>query len=49
MGEFALPWRWIGRVGGQALVIEQHGKEMISVSVDRMAYAWRVGFERHVA
>ena len=48
MGEFALPWRWIGRVGGQALVIEQHSKEMISVSVDRMAYAWRVGFERHV-
>jgi phosphoribosylformylglycinamidine synthase len=49
MGEFALPWRWIGRVGGEALVIKRGGTPMIEVSVNRMAHAWRSGFERHVA
>jgi len=49
MGEFALPWRWIGRVGGEALVIKRGGTPMVEVSVDRMAHAWRSGFERHVA
>jgi hypothetical protein len=49
MGEFALPWRWIGRVGGEALVIKRGGVPMLSASLDRMAHAWRTGFERHVA
>jgi phosphoribosylformylglycinamidine synthase II len=49
MGEFALPWRWIGRVGGEALVIKRGGAPMVSASLDRMAHAWRTGFERHVA
>jgi len=49
MGEFALPWRWIGRVGGESLVIARNGKALVGASVDRMAHAWRVGFERHVA
>jgi hypothetical protein len=49
MGEFALPWRWIGRVGGESLVIARNSKVLVGASVDRMAHAWRVGFERHVA
>ena len=49
MGEFALPWRWIGRVGGEALVVTRGGAPAIAAPLDRMAHAWRVGFERHVA
>jgi len=49
MGEFALPWRWIGRVGGGALVVTWGGAVAIAAPLDRMAHAWRAGFERHVA
>ncbi|HTY79947.1 MAG TPA: phosphoribosylformylglycinamidine synthase subunit PurL [Candidatus Bathyarchaeia archaeon] len=49
MGEFALPWRWIGRVGGEVLVIRRGGEQAMAVPLDRMAEAWRSGFERHVA
>jgi len=49
MGEFALPWRWIGRVGGGALVVTRGGAVAIAAPLDRMAHAWRAGFERHVA
>ena len=49
MGEFALPWRWIGKVGGEALVIGRGGEELVRVPVARMGHAWRAGFERHVA
>jgi len=49
MGEFALPWRWIGRVGGEALVVSRGPVTEIAAPLDRMAHAWRAGFERHVA
>jgi phosphoribosylformylglycinamidine synthase II len=49
MGEFALPWRWLGRVGGEALTIRRGEEQMLAVPLDRMAHAWRTGFERHVA
>jgi phosphoribosylformylglycinamidine synthase len=49
MGEFALPWRWIGRVGGEALVVTRGAAVAIAAPLDRMAHAWRAGFERHVA
>jgi phosphoribosylformylglycinamidine synthase len=49
MSEFALPWRWIGRVGGEALVIKRGGTPMVSAPLDRLAHAWRTGFERYVA
>jgi phosphoribosylformylglycinamidine synthase subunit PurL len=49
MGEFALPWRWIGRVGGEALVMSRGRVTEIAAPLDRMAHAWRTGFERHVA
>jgi phosphoribosylformylglycinamidine synthase subunit PurL len=48
LGEFALPWRWIGRVGGEALSVRRGGEAVISVPVDRIHHAWRSGFERHV-
>jgi len=49
MGEFARPGRWIGRVGGEALVVTRGGVVAIAAPLDRMADAWRAGFERHVA
>ena len=48
MGEFAVPWRWIGRVGGDRLVIRAGGASVIDLAVDRSALAWRNGFERYV-
>ncbi len=49
MGEFAIPWRWIGAVGGSRLVIRAGGAPAINLSVDRAALAWRSGFERYVS
>jgi phosphoribosylformylglycinamidine synthase II len=48
MREFAVPWRWIGRVGGDRLVIKMGGARVIDLAVDRGALAWRTGFERYV-
>jgi hypothetical protein len=49
MGEFRVPWRWIGRVGGDRLVIRTGGASIINLSLDRIAQAWRSGFERLVS
>jgi phosphoribosylformylglycinamidine synthase len=49
MGEFRVPWRWIGRVGGDRLVIRTGGASIINLSLDRIAQAWRGGFERLVS
>src|SRR5262249_26827909 len=48
MGEFAVPWRWIGRVGGPRLVIHVGDAAVIDVSVQDAFEAWRTGFERHL-
>jgi len=48
MGEFAVPWRWIGRVGGDRLVIRTGGASVINLSLDQGALAWRSGFERYL-
>ena len=48
MGEFAVPWRWIGRVGGDRLVIRLGPSVVVSLAVDRIEHAWRNGFERLV-
>jgi phosphoribosylformylglycinamidine synthase len=48
MGEFAVPWRWIGRVGGDRLVIRSGGVPVVDLSLSRCAEAWRNGFARHV-
>ena len=49
MGEFALPWRWIGRVGGGVLVVTLGGAVAIVAPLEQMAHSWRAGFERRVA
>ena len=37
MREFAVPWRWIGRVGGDRLVIRVGGARVIDLAVERGA------------
>ncbi len=49
MGECAVPWRWIGRVGGDRLVVRRGGERLVELSVERIAHEWRTGFERLVA
>ncbi|PWU23901.1 MAG: phosphoribosylformylglycinamidine synthase subunit PurL [Candidatus Rokuibacteriota bacterium] len=49
MGEFAVPWQWIGRVGGEHLTIHRGGVPVVNLSLSRSARAWRNGFERYVA
>jgi phosphoribosylformylglycinamidine synthase len=52
MGEFRVPWRWIGRVGGDRLIIRAGGAagaSLVDLHVDRVAGAWRGGFERYVS
>jgi phosphoribosylformylglycinamidine synthase len=49
MGECAVPWRWIGRVGGDRLVVRRGAERLVDVSVERIAHEWRTGFERLVA
>jgi phosphoribosylformylglycinamidine synthase len=48
MAESAIPWRWIGVTGGERVRMRAAGR-MVDVSVDRLAHAWRSGFERHMA
>ena len=48
MAESAIPWRWIGVTGGERLVIRA-AERVVDVAVDRIAHAWRSGFERHMA
>ncbi len=49
MGECAVPWRWIGQVGGDRLVIRTAGAVAIDRSLDEIEQAWRTGFARHVS
>jgi phosphoribosylformylglycinamidine synthase II len=49
MSEFRVPWRWIGRVGGARLIVRSAGVTLVDLDVDRLAGAWRGGFERYVS
>jgi phosphoribosylformylglycinamidine synthase len=49
MAESAIPWRWIGRTGGERLVIRLSGRTVIDLGVADAGHAWRSGFERHMA
>jgi phosphoribosylformylglycinamidine synthase len=49
MSEFRVPWRWIGRVGGDRLIIRVAGAARVDLDLDRIASAWRGGFERYVS
>jgi phosphoribosylformylglycinamidine synthase len=48
MAESAIPWGWIGVTGGDRVVIRAADR-LVDVAVDRIAHAWRSGFERHMA
>jgi phosphoribosylformylglycinamidine synthase len=48
MAESAIPWGWIGVTGGDRVVIRAADR-VVDVAVDRIAHAWRSGFERHMA
>jgi hypothetical protein len=48
MGEFAVPWRWMGRVGGDRLVIRRGERMALEVTVDRLGHEWRSGLARHL-
>jgi hypothetical protein len=48
MGEYAVPWRWLGLAGGDRLVVRNGGKPLIDLSLQRIAQSWRTGFERYV-
>jgi hypothetical protein len=49
MAEWAIPWRWIGRTGGDGLRISAGSETLIDVDTPRIDHAWRSGFERHMA
>jgi len=49
MSEFRVPWRWIGRVGGDRLRIRAGEATLVDLDLDRIAGAWRGGFERYVS
>jgi phosphoribosylformylglycinamidine synthase len=49
MDEFRVEWRWIGRVGGDRLVIRTGGTSVIDLAVAKSAEAWRSGFARYVS
>jgi phosphoribosylformylglycinamidine synthase subunit PurL len=49
MAESAIPWRWIGRTGGRSLRIAIGETLVLDVDLDRIAQAWRSGFERYLA
>jgi hypothetical protein len=51
MGECAIPWRWIGRVDGETLVVRvgDAAEPALAVDVTALTREWRSGFERHLA
>jgi phosphoribosylformylglycinamidine synthase len=49
MGEFGVPWRWIGRVGGARVTVAIGGARIVDLDASACAEAWREGFARHVS
>jgi phosphoribosylformylglycinamidine synthase subunit PurL len=49
MSEFRVPWRFIGTVGGERLVVGAGGVSLVDLHLDRITGAWRGGFERYVS
>jgi phosphoribosylformylglycinamidine synthase len=49
MSEFRVPWRFIGTVGGERLVVRAGETPLVDLDLDRIAGAWRGGFERYVS
>src|SRR4029450_12056294 len=48
VGEFAVPWRWIGRVRGERLVIRRGERVALDVAAERLDHEWRSGLARHL-
>jgi phosphoribosylformylglycinamidine synthase len=49
MEKLGVTSRWIGRVGGDRLVIKTGGAPIVTLSLDDGRHAWRSGFARHVS
>jgi phosphoribosylformylglycinamidine (FGAM) synthase-like enzyme len=49
MSEFRVPWRFIGTVGGERLVVRAGETPLVDLDLDRITGAWRGGFERYVS
>ena len=49
MSEFRIPWRFIGTVKGERLVVRAGGTSLVDLHLDRITVAWRGGFERYVS
>ena len=49
MAESAIPWAWIGTVGGARLSVRVGGESLINLSVARLREVWRNGFECSLA
>ncbi len=49
MSEFRVPWRFIGRVGGDHLRIRAGEASLVDLDLNRITSAWRGGFERYVS
>ena len=49
MSEFRVPWRFIGTVGGERLVVRAGESPLVDLDLERITGAWRGGFERYVS
>jgi phosphoribosylformylglycinamidine synthase len=49
MREWAVPWRWIGTVGGDRFAIRVGESSIVNLSLEQVGHAWRSGFASHVA
>ncbi len=49
MAESAVPWMWIGTVGGERFGLRVGGEPIVNLSLAQIGHAWRNGFERYMA
>jgi phosphoribosylformylglycinamidine synthase len=49
MDDGGVPWRWIGRAGGDRLVVRAGGASAINLPLTESGQAWRSGFARYVS
>ncbi len=49
MGEWQVPWRRVGTVGGDRFTLRVGGDVIASLALGQIGHAWRTGFERYVA
>jgi len=49
MAESAIPWAFIGVVGGARLIVRRSGETLVNLALAQIAHTWRNGFERYMA